>query len=885
MELNNKTNDFFYTINIDNIDNSVKIKKKVKEKSEKKNAFYHLSHYDINKKQPEKKYVSKIPIPSDKIVNNKDFKNNVNPYNYNLNNKVIVPASQLEKYGTNKISTSNNIHYNGIKDKKLNDHVDAYNTYTLLKLLIKKANSLNNEICSDSDKTEHLSGKENYNNFNDNTLNFHESYVARKALHHWIEFTKNSLKWKKAKQYYEHTLLKKGWEAFTCQTYFVRKEWKLDIRASLHYKHFILRKCMQSWKLYHDEAQQEQRLLKKVNNFENNKILKRYLNAWKKFHNFCSEKRKEKELADMQYNVTLLINTFHRWQHQKKKNHIRHRNKEIAIAYDKYINLNKYFKIWHNKFIILKNQQQYEQLSLEWYHIHMKQVLLQKWIEYHKMKERSQLNKHFADKKNRVLTIRKFFKNWVYQYHSKVKYNREEQLSRDLNKKKVLSKYFRLWNKKLNEKYYERELNQIADEHYNKMKKKMVFYHYYKYTLLLGKTNQFCKERIKRKYYKIWDKKYMERLAKKEESELRPALQYYRLRTLIHCFSYWKTHYSRSLIENEKIKKANKHYRLTLEQKVMNGFYQYYHKKSLKKRQQENAQVIYNNILIIRSWNIWQNCFLEKISEQKKLKKATEFYNTTLLKKVLHNYLIYSSKNKDYKNKKQIADMFRNKMIIKEHFMIWKISLDEKQMRLENLHYFLYTNSYKIISKYFILWKKKYEYKHDNKIINEKTDVFYRKMVLKSYFTFWRQCSNTKIKKFQHIEKSKEFRKYNLIKASFTIWILKFQQIQTKNYYLEEKLNENQLNIKSKIFDFWRRKAKNIKWNRMYEDLKFNEVQRIMAIKKQKIILKAWIVYYEENKRYKLACKFSNQYYNKKVFIFFFNHWKLKYYNNNWTKV
>jgi len=52
-----------------------------------------------------------------------------------------------------------------------------------------------------------------------------------------------------------------------------------------------------------------------------------------------------------------------------------------------------------------------------------------------------------------------------------------------------------------------------------------------------------------------------------------------------------------------------------------------------------------------------------------------------------------------------MADEFRCKMIMKEHFMIWKMSFGEKQNRLNNLHYYLYTNNYKIISKYFILWE------------------------------------------------------------------------------------------------------------------------------------------------------------------------------------
>lgn len=34
-----------------------------------------------------------------------------------------------------------------------------------------------------------------------------------------------------------------------------------------------------------------------------------------------------------------------------------------------------------------------------------------------------------------------------------------------------------------------------------------------------------------------------------------------------------------------------------------------------------------------------------------------------------------------------------------------------------------------------------------------------------------------------------------------------------------------------------------------------------------------------------MAYKFASQYYNRKVFSLSFNHWKLKYYNNNWVKV
>jgi len=59
--------------------------------------------------------------------------------------------------------------------------------------------------------------------------------------------------------------------------------------------------------------------------------------------------------------------------------------------------MNKFFKSWHNQYIIKINQQQYEKLSVEWYQIYMKQTILEKWIEYHKMKRRFK-NKKSNDK-------------------------------------------------------------------------------------------------------------------------------------------------------------------------------------------------------------------------------------------------------------------------------------------------------------------------------------------------------------------------------------------------------------------------------------------------------------------------------------------------------
>jgi len=54
---------------------------------------------------------------------------------------------------------------------------------------------------------------------------------------------------------------------------------------------------------------------------------------------------------------------------------------------------------------------------------------------------------------------------------------------------------------------------------------------------------------------------------------------------------------------------------------------------------------------------------------------------------------------------------------------------------------------------------------------------------------------------------------------------------------------------------------------------------------KQKIILKSWINYYEQKKRYKSAKCLADQYYTKKIYVLTFNNWKNKYYNSNWVKV
>jgi len=277
MELNNKFMDDFVSNNkpINNNDNKeklVKIKKEPKEEKDKKrNKKSSLPHHINNKKNRiPKKYVSKIPLPTEKITNRVDIHHN-NPYNYNLNSNNRVITSSSSNLINNNV-TNNNIQGNEENKKETIDYANLYNSYNLIKSLIEKANALNKEIGSDSDGSEQPLHIENKDNLSNDTLNFHESYVARKALHHWINFTENAKKWKKAQQHYERTLLKRGWEAFTCQTYFIRKEWKLDIRASLHYKHFILAKCFQGWRSFHKEARKEQIFLKKVDDFGNRNI-------------------------------------------------------------------------------------------------------------------------------------------------------------------------------------------------------------------------------------------------------------------------------------------------------------------------------------------------------------------------------------------------------------------------------------------------------------------------------------------------------------------------------------------------------------------------------------------------------------------------------------
>jgi len=54
----------------------------------------------------------------------------------------------------------------------------------------------------------------------------------------------------------------------------------------------------------------------------------------------------------------------------------------------------------------------------------------------------------------------------------------------------------------------------------------------------------------------------------------------------------------------------------------MDGLQQNTHIKSIKRRKYENADNIYKNILVIRTLNTWQDRYLEKITEKKKIIKV-----------------------------------------------------------------------------------------------------------------------------------------------------------------------------------------------------------------------------------------------------------------------
>eukprot|EP00833_Pecoramyces_ruminatium_P009617 jgi/Orpsp1_1/1183649/evm.model.c7180000086144.1 len=163
-------------------------------------------------------------------------------------------------------------------------------------------------------------------------------------------------------------------------------------------------------------------------------------------------------------------------------------------------------------------------------------------------------------------------------------------------------------------------------------------------------------------------------------------------------------------------------------------------------------------------------------------------------------------------------------------------------------------------------------------------EIYYQSTIMKNSFLFWKKCYKLKVKKLKNNETSKEFRKKHILKIYFNHWKIKYQNIHNKLIILEETLFKYQLNIKSEIFQYWMKKAKSIKWNRMYEDLKTNEVQKAMIKKKQMIIFKAWINYYQQKKRNNIIKTLATKYYSNKICTFTFNHWKMKYYNNKWIK-
>jgi len=55
-----------------------------------------------------------------------------------------------------------------------------------------------------------------------------------------------------------------------------------------------------------------------------------------------------------------------------------------------------------------------------------------------------------ADNKTRIFYLRDFFGKWKESYKLKLTHIRNEQLSETLNTKKILNKYFTIWNKSKN---------------------------------------------------------------------------------------------------------------------------------------------------------------------------------------------------------------------------------------------------------------------------------------------------------------------------------------------------------------------------------------------------------------------------------------------------
>jgi len=207
-----------------------------------------------------KKYVSKIPIPLTKkihniIINNNSSSNNkLNGINETDSIKLNSQTKSIEKL--NIVKVNSNINYNIINNNKPNydnamDRDDQNNKNEEIKI-----NSIRNTTNTNIEKT-------------DDTLNFHESYIARKAFTHWKEFTKNAIDTRKANNHFIKVLKKKGLHAFKYQTWIVRREWKLEIRADVHYKHVIFQKCFIAWEIYRENKSQKKKILEKVDNYGN----------------------------------------------------------------------------------------------------------------------------------------------------------------------------------------------------------------------------------------------------------------------------------------------------------------------------------------------------------------------------------------------------------------------------------------------------------------------------------------------------------------------------------------------------------------------------------------------------------------------------------------
>eukprot|EP00833_Pecoramyces_ruminatium_P015886 jgi/Orpsp1_1/1189918/evm.model.d7180000075448.1 len=219
-----------------------------------------------------KQYVSKIPLPLT-IIKKKNTStttttttstttSNIPYYKYNDTNNNIKSSKLITSSSNNQNNINISINYSKIKNTNTNN--DIYNNNNKNNNNKTYYYSNENDIDNDNDNIIKSINKFTNKNIKTNsysdtiiltetemdTLNFHESYIARKAFIHWKEFTKNALKIKKADEHYLKSLKRKGLYAFQCQSWFIRKEWKLEIRASIHYKHATLQKCLNAWKSY-----------------------------------------------------------------------------------------------------------------------------------------------------------------------------------------------------------------------------------------------------------------------------------------------------------------------------------------------------------------------------------------------------------------------------------------------------------------------------------------------------------------------------------------------------------------------------------------------------------------------------------------------------------